>query len=101
MNMQKKIVNHPLFHEPVELTHALVTVASQENCDGPDYDLMIEAADRIRLLETLLDIYVKFAGDSEYGHEWMEDWKEWAEKQKELSPEFIKIVEENFWELLS
>lgn len=99
--MNKKIVNHPLFHDPVEITHALVTVASQENCDGPDYDLMMDAADRIRLLENLLDIYVSFAGDSEYGHEWIADWKEFAENQTDLSPEFVKIVEENFWELLS
>ena len=97
----KKMIDYPLFHNPVEITHALVTVASQENCDGPEYDLMMEAADYIRLLETLLDIYVKVASDSEYGHEWMEDWKEWAENQKELSPEFVKIVEDNFWELLA
>lgn len=97
----KKMIDYPLFHKPVEITHALVTVASQENCDGPEYDLMMEAADYIRLLETLLDIYVKFAGDSEYGHEWIEDWKEWAENQKELPPEFVKIVEDNFWKLLA
>lgn len=27
----------------VEITHALVAVASQENCDGPEHDLMMEA----------------------------------------------------------
>lgn len=81
------MIDYPLFHDPVEITHALVTVASQENCDGPEYDLMMEAADYIRLLESLLGIYVNFAGDSEYGHEWMADWKEWASQQKELSPE--------------
>lgn len=98
--MKPKLIDYPLFHNPVEITNALVTVASQENCDGPEYDLMMNAADYIRLLESLLDIYVQFAGDREYGHEWMEAWKEWAENQKELSPEFVKIVEENFWELL-
>jgi hypothetical protein len=56
--MNKKIVNprHPtLFNEPVEITHALVAVASQEGCDGLDYDLMMEAANHIRALEATVD----------------------------------------------
>lgn len=97
----KKMIDYPLFHNPVEITHALVTVASQENCDGPEYDLMMNAADYIRLLESLLDIYVTHAWPEKYGVAWMKDWKEWAKNQKELSPEFVKIVEENFWELLA
>ena len=99
--MKPKLIDYPLFHNPVEITNALVTVASQENRDGPEYDLMMNAADYIRLLESLLDIYIQFAGDREYGNEWMEAWKEWAKNQKELSSEFVKIVEENFWELLA
>jgi hypothetical protein len=47
-----KIIEYPLFHDPVEITHALISVASQENCDGPEYDLMMEAADWIRKLES-------------------------------------------------
>ena len=84
-----------------EIKQLLMDIASFDTSgDTPESALMIQAAEYIRLLETLLDIYVKFAGDSEYGHEWMEDWKEWAENQKDLSPEFVKIVEANFWELL-
>lgn len=41
----KKMINYPLFHHPVEITHALVTVASQENCDGPEYVLMMTAVE--------------------------------------------------------
>lgn len=46
--------NCHLFHEPVEITHALVTVASQENHDGPEYDLMMDAANYIRELENMI-----------------------------------------------
>lgn len=98
----KKMIDYPLFHDPVEITHALITVASQENCDGPDYDLMMEAADRIRVLEAMLSIYLKNSSDCFEDREmYLDDWKEWAKHQKALSPEFIKIVEENFWELLA
>lgn len=51
----KKMIDYPLFHNPVEITHALITVASQENCDGPEYDLMMKAAEYIRYLESLID----------------------------------------------
>lgn len=51
----KKMIDYPLFHDPVEITHALITVASQENCDGPEYDLMMKAAEYIRVLESLID----------------------------------------------
>lgn len=62
--MQKKMVNHPLFHEPVEITHALVTVAAatiyaQEDRDNSDYALMMEAADHIRALEAKADFLYK------------------------------------------
>ena len=50
----KKMIDYPLFHNPVEITHALITVASQENCDGPEYDLMMKAAEYIRVLESLI-----------------------------------------------
>ena len=33
---------------PVKLANRLIAVASQENCDGEEYDLMIEAAKVIR-----------------------------------------------------
>lgn len=49
-----KKVTCNLFHEPVEITNALIAVASQEGNDGPEYDLMMEAADRIRVLEDKL-----------------------------------------------
>lgn len=55
-----KTVNCSLFDHPVEITHALVTVASQEGCDGPEYDLMMEAVDYIRELESILDLIKKY-----------------------------------------
>ena len=54
----KKVTYH-LFHKPVEITSALIAAASQEGCDGPEYDLMIEAADKIKSLETVLGFYVQ------------------------------------------
>ncbi len=38
----KKVYCH-YYDDPIEITNALVTVASQENHDGPEYDLMMEA----------------------------------------------------------
>lgn len=87
----KKMINYPLFHRPVEITHALVTVASQENCDGPEHDLMMES-----LLEILNDM--AHAGTPS---QCIGEWSRWANQQKDLPPEFVKIVEENFWELLA
>ena len=83
-NLMKKMIDYPLFHDPVEITHALITVAQQENCDGPEYDLMMKAAEYIRVLESLLEISNCV-----------------FENQQNLSPEFVKIVEQNFWELLA
>lgn len=62
---------------------------------------MQQSSDRIKVLEALLSIYLKYSSDCyEDRIMYLDDWKEWAENQKELPPEFIKIVEENFWELL-
>ena len=47
----KYMVECHLFEEPVSITHALEAVASQENHDWPEYDLMVQAADYIRKLE--------------------------------------------------
>lgn len=79
-----------LFHEPVEITHALVAVASQEGNDGPEYDLMMAAAERIRFLESLLDI-----------QSFENCINDWINTNKDMPPEFMKIVEDNFWELLA
>lgn len=110
--MKPKMIDYPLYRDrrPQEIKRLLIDVASgnmpesQKDIVGDMFaesKLMIEAAEYIRLLESLLDIHVQFAGDREYGHEWMEAWKELAKNQKELSPEFVKIVEENFLELLA
>lgn len=96
----KKMINYPLFHRPVEITHALVAVASQENCDGPEHDLMMEAADYIRVLESLLGILSDMA-HAGTPKQCVGEWSRWASQQKDLTPEFVKIVEENFWELLA
>jgi len=100
----KKIIDYPLFHNPVEITNALVTVASQENCDGPEYDLMMEAAEYIRQLEILNDLLTPLA---QCGRKALNDHlvsgmvAYFENNHKDLSPEFVKIVEENFWELLA
>ena len=44
-------ISHPLYHEPTDIKAVLNGVASQENCDGSDYDLMVTAADYIQDLE--------------------------------------------------
>ena len=44
-------IKHPLFHDMIDIKAALSGVAGQENCDGPDYDLMMSAADYIAELE--------------------------------------------------
>lgn len=46
-----KLVNHPLFNNPTEIKGVLHGVASQEGNDGPDYDLMVQAAEYIHQLE--------------------------------------------------
>ena len=103
--MKNKLIDYPAYldRRPQEIKQLLLDVASDTSPSANEAmnDLLIESAEYIRLLETLLDIYVNFAGDSEYGHEWMDDWKEWANNQKDIDPEFVKIVEENFWELLA
>ncbi len=52
--MNHKMVNHVLFNAPVEITHALVTVAKKDNFIGPDHDLMMEAAEHIKESEFMI-----------------------------------------------
>lgn len=61
----KKVTCH-LFHEPVEISKALIAVASQEGNDGHEYDLMMEAADRIRELEAHTDFLYEDVNKREY-----------------------------------
>ncbi len=79
--MTPRLVDHPLFHEPTEIKGALNGVAGQENNDGPDYDLMVSAAEYIDSLERLTVMFAKC--------------------MKDIDPQFVKIVEDNFWELLA
>lgn len=46
-----KLVIHPLYHNPTDIKAVLNGVASQEGNDGPDYDLMVQAAEYIHQLE--------------------------------------------------
>ncbi len=103
-----KKVTCNLFHEPVEISKALIAVASQEGNDGPKYDLMVEAADRIRLLESLLaiqnDVISRFydchiTGERIHAH-LNNCLNDWVLMNKDVTPEFVKIVEDNFWGLL-
>lgn len=79
--MIRKMINYPLFHNKIDIKSALHGVAGQENCDGPEYDLMVEAAEYIQQLEEFSDYLYN--------------------NLKDLDPEFVKIVEENFWDLLA
>lgn len=79
--MTPRLVTHPLFHDPVEIKGALNGVASQEGNDGPDYDLMVAAAEYIDALERLTVMFAKC--------------------MKDIDPQFVKIVEDNFWKLLA
>ena len=55
--MNARLVNYPLFDHPVPIASALLAVASQENHDGPEDDLMVSAAEYIRVLESLVDFF--------------------------------------------
>ncbi len=61
----KKVTCH-LFNEPVEISKALIAVASQEGNDGPEYALMIAAAERIRELEAHTDFLYEDVNKREY-----------------------------------
>jgi hypothetical protein len=61
----KKVTCH-LFHEPVEISKALIAIASQEGNDGPEYDLMMAAAERIRELEAHTDFLYEDVNKREY-----------------------------------
>lgn len=53
--MNTRLVNYPLFDRPVPIASALIAVASQENHDGPEDDLMVRAAKYILVLEHLVE----------------------------------------------
>ena len=96
--MDKKFVTHPLFHDPTEINAALNGVAGHEQNDGPDYDLMVESATYIRKLEQInkilieqIDIYTGF----------QIKFRIMSDKMIDLNPKFVRIVEENFWDLLA
>jgi hypothetical protein len=66
--------------------------------------LMIEAAEYIRQLEALNDLLVPLAqcGRKALNEHIVHGMVEYFEnKHKDMPPEFVKIVEENFWELLA
>ena len=99
----KKVTCH-LFHEPVEITKALIAVASHaqttKDCDWPEYDLMVDAAERIRELEVLLSFFVQARKSNEYFDDniwkFVDEWKESAHED----PDFKVTVLDAFWELL-
>ena len=104
-----KKVNCYLFYEPVGIANALLAVASQEGNNGPKYALMVEAVDRIRFLESLLDIssdvmvrVYDHHTTTEYDHQSVENYiNDWINTNKDMPPDFVKIVEDNFWEMLA
>ncbi len=82
--MNTRLVDCHLFDRPVPIASALIAVASQENHDDPEDDLMIRAAEYIRVLETLADLFNTHHNDivdyihgcdfnvpTAYGFKWM------------------------------
>lgn len=55
-NYTKYLVKCPLYDNPVDICSALTGIASQENHDGYDDDLMMLAAEHIRVLRVALKI---------------------------------------------
>lgn len=53
-NLLPHYYQHHLFHKPHPIDQILIAVAAQENCDGPDHDLMQAAGLYIRKLEHAL-----------------------------------------------
>lgn len=88
--MNARLVNYPLFDHPVPIASALLAVASQENHDGPEDDLMVSAAEYIRVLESLVNFfytyYDPFAVNS----------SEWIERQDDpgIARQAIDLFEE-------
>lgn len=58
----KYMVECHLFEEPVDITHALEAVASQDDVGVYEYDLMVHAADYIRKLERQIKEFMDKAG---------------------------------------
>ena len=54
--MNTRLVDCHLFDFPVPIYSALIAVASQENHDAPEDDLIVRAAEYIKVLECLVDL---------------------------------------------
>lgn len=99
----KKVTCH-LFHEPVEITKALIAVASHaqttKDCDGPEYALMRTAADKIKSLETVLGFYVQARKleKPQTDRVWriMSKWYNTATED----PDFKELVVDEFFDVL-
>lgn len=81
--MKTRMIDYPLYHNPVSIPNTMIGVSSQENCDGPEYDLMMEAAEYIRVLESSIDLLQTQSYFMEYGPSNDEEsvTKDWLEKQ--------------------
>lgn len=55
VKITERHIEYHLFFKPVPISTALMDVASQENCDGPEHDLMVEAAKYIRELIEIIN----------------------------------------------
>lgn len=51
----------PTMFNEMKLTTRLVSFASQENCDGEEYDAMIEASNKILQLESQIELLTNAA----------------------------------------
>jgi len=103
--MKPRLVYYSAYRDnrPQEIKRLLVDVASEAD-NGANDGLMIEAAEYIRQLEILNDLLTPLA---QCGRKALNDHlvsgmvAYFENNHKDLSPEFVKIVEENFWELLA
>lgn len=107
--MKPKMIDYPesIFdRQPQEIKRLLIDVANFEiGTDNRDHrNLMIEAAEHIRQLEILNDLLVPLAQcDRKALNDHLVSGMitYFENNHKDLSPEFVKIVEESFWELLA
>lgn len=106
--MKPKLIDCPAYRDrrPQEIKQLLIDYA---DCNTPANseaigDLMMEAAEYIRQLEILNDLLLPLAkcGRKVLNDPLVDGMVEfYKSNHKDLSPEFVKIVEENFWELLA
>lgn len=77
--MKSHLTHHPLFENLVPIATALSAVASQENHDMPEDDLMMEASSYIQRLEKLVELLYQQMDEVEQKEKQI--MREWCKRQ--------------------